>query len=205
MNFFHEITKKPWLADPAVDEGLHAQGGSFLPSGRVGLRFLLSSVSVIFALTVIGYAHRMLFTTWIPMPEPGMLWLNTTFLIGSSIAMQWATNSSRCDNLKGVRNGLLFGGAFAFAFLIGQLYVWQQLVAMGYYANINMANAFFYLLTALHGLHLLGGLVAWGRSAFKLWRGGSVVVIRLSVELCTTYWHYLLILWLILFGLLLIS
>ena len=139
------------------------------------------------------------------MPEPWALWLNTIFLISSSIAMQIATNCSRRDDLKGVRIGLIFGGLLAFFFLIGQLYVCQTLVGLGYYANTNMANAFFYLLTAAHGLHLLGGLVAWGRSIYKLLRGGSVVDIRLSVELCTTYWHYLLVIWIILFGLLLIS
>ena len=205
MGIFHEITKKPWLADPAEDEGLHSQGASFLPYGKVGLRVLLASVTVIFLLTIIGYADRMFFPNWKPMPEPWMLWLNTAFLIGSSIAMQWASNSGRSGNLAGVRNGLLFGGFFAIAFLIGQLFVWQQLVDLGYYANINIANAFFYLLTALHGLHLLGGLVAWGRSVLKLLREGSVVDIRLSVELCTTYWHYLLMVWIILFSLLLFS
>ena len=97
------------------------------------------------------------------------------------------------------------GGVLTFAFLTGQLYVWQQLVDLGYYANTNTANAFFYLLTALHGLHLLGGLVAWGRSVFRMRRGSSATDLRLSVELCTVYWHYLLMIWLVLFGLLLIS
>ena len=139
------------------------------------------------------------------MPEPWVLWFNTVFLISSSIAMQMATNSSRRNDLKGVRIGLIFGGLLAFLFLIGQLYVWQTLVSLGYYANTNMANAFFYLLTAAHGIHLLGGLVAWGRGYLRLLRGSSVVDIRLSIELCTTYWHYLLVIWIILFGLLLIS
>ena len=63
-----------------------------------------------------------------------------------------------------VRDGLLAAGLFAFAFLAGQLMVWRQLAAAGYFLTANPANAFFYLITALHGLHLLGGLVAWGRA-----------------------------------------
>ena len=59
-----------------------------------------------------------------------------------------------------------------------------------------------YLITGLHGLHLLGGLVAWGRTIAKLWRGFEVAQVRLSVELCTAYWHFLLVVWLVLFGLL---
>ncbi|MEE2698517.1 MAG: cytochrome c oxidase subunit 3 [Pseudomonadota bacterium] len=205
MGIFTELTKKPWLADPSADEGLNIQGTSFLPTGKVALRFLLCTISVIFILTIIGYADRMYFPTWKPMPEPWMLWINTALLIASSVAMQWATKSCRRNILTSVRDGLLIGGILSFAFIIGQLYVWEQLAGLGYYASLNMANGFFYLLTALHGLHLLGGLVAWGRSVYKLLRGASVVDIRLSVELCTTYWHYLLIIWLILFGLLLIS
>lgn len=205
MNIFHEITKKPWLADPAEDDSLHVQGGSFLPAGKVGLRVFLCVVTVVFSLTVIAYADRMLFSNWRPMPEPWILWLNTALLIASSIAMQWASNSTRREDMGGVRDGLLFGGVLTLAFLTGQLFVWQQLVDLGYYANSNSANAFFYLLTALHGLHLLGGLIAWGRSVFKLWRGGSAADLRMGVELCTTYWHYLLLVWLVLFGLLLMS
>jgi cytochrome c oxidase subunit 3 len=67
----------------------------------------------------------------------------------------------------------------------------------------NPANAFFYLLTAVHGLHILGGLYVWARSTAKVWTGASADTVRLSIELCTVYWHYLLLVWLVLFGLLL--
>ncbi len=205
MGIFREITKKPWLTDPAEEEGLQDQWAFFLPVGKVGLRVFLCVVTVIFTLTVIAYADRMFFPNWRSVPEPWVLWLNTALLIASSFAMQRASNSTRRDDMDGVREGLLFGGLLTIAFLTGQLFVWQQLVDLGYYANTNSANAFFYLLTALHGLHLLGGLVAWGRSVIKMWRGGSVADLRLSVELCTTYWHYLLLIWLVLFVLLLMS
>ena len=70
MNFFHEITKKPWLADPSADEGLQSQATYALPSGKLALRVLFGTISVIFALMLIGYADRMFFPTWKPMPEP---------------------------------------------------------------------------------------------------------------------------------------
>jgi len=59
------------------------------------------------------------------------------------------------------------------------------------------------LLTALHGLHLLGGLLVWGRATLKSWRHIEVAKIKLSVELCTMYWHYLLLVWFVFFTLLL--
>jgi cytochrome c oxidase subunit III len=81
---------------------------------------------------------------------------------------------------------------------------WRQLQAAGYYATSNPANAFFYVLTGLHGLHLLGGLFVWAGAASRMYQGRAGTT-RLSVELCTVYWHYLLLIWLVLFGLLLIT
>ncbi len=139
------------------------------------------------------------------MPEPWLLWLNTGLLIASSVAFQAALVGARHGQLVRVRDGMATGGLFAFAFLAGQLLAWQQLVALGFYAESNPANAFFYVITGLHALHLLGGLVAWGRTIAKLWRGVELTQLRLSVELCTVYWHFLLLIWLALFALLIFT
>jgi cytochrome c oxidase subunit III len=104
--------------------------------------------------------------------------------------------------MEGVGDGLIAGGLFAFTFLVGQFFAWQQLNAAGYFLATNPANAFFYLLTGLHGLHLLGGLVALVLTIDKVWRGFALAQVRLSVKLCAIYWHYLLLLWLVLFTLL---
>ena len=201
--------KKPWLADPSQIEGPQDSYSSFMPNRKLGLRVFLIVVTVIFSLSIIAYGDRMLFANWKPMPETWVLWLNTGILIISGIAMQWAKISTKRDNIVGVRDGLIFGGVLTLAFLVGQLYAWEQMVELGYYANLNTANAFFYMLTGLHGIHMLGGLVAWARSTLKLRQisqsNGSIADIRLSVELCTTYWHYLLLIWLIMFTLLLLS
>ena len=117
-----------------------------------------------------------------------------------------ASVAMRREQVEPARSGLIVGGALALAFLVGQWFAWQQLQAAGYYAAGNPANAFFYVLTGLHGLHLLGGLVVWGRTVSRLSRGSaSPGTLRLSVELCTVYWHYLLVVWLVLFGLLMIT
>jgi cytochrome c oxidase subunit 3 len=88
---------------------------------------------------------------------------------------------------------------------VGQLLVWRQLGSLGYFVDTNPSNSFFYLITALHGLHLLGGLVAWFRASLRLWRGAEVAKIRMSVDLCAVYWHFLLLVWLVMFGLLLVT
>ncbi|MFX5494500.1 cytochrome c oxidase subunit 3, partial [Acinetobacter baumannii] len=78
----------------------------------------------------------------------------------------------------------------------GQLLAWRQLSAAGYWLAANPANTFFYLLTALHGLHVAGGLAALGRVTVRAWRGSDAGRLALSVELCATYWHFLLVIWL---------
>ena len=97
------------------------------------------------------------------------------------------------------------GGAFAVAFLVGQYYAWRQLQAAGYYAAVNPANASFNLLTGVHAVHLGGGLVAWIRTAARMARGAGLDDVRLGIELWTMYWHYLLLVWLVLFSLLLLT
>ena len=93
-------------------------------------------------------------------------------------------------------------GGLTFAFITGQLLVWQYYVNLGQYASTNPANAFFYLFTALHGLHILGGLFFWGRATTKLFQNNySVTKIKQAISLCATYWHFLLIVWIVLFGL----
>ena len=199
MRLFREITKKPWLSEQDVVEDLHDGTTFAAPSARVGLRVFVVVVTVVFSLIVAAYLTRFTFEDWNTVSEPALLWVNTALLALSSVGMQWARARARRDDLAGVKNGLFIGGLLTLAFLAGQLFAWRQL---GYTAA-NPASVFFYLLTALHGIHLLGGLVAWLRTTAKLARGLAASEVRLSVELCAFYWHFLLLVWVILFGLLL--
>ena len=204
MSIFRALTEKPWTVEGPVYQ-LHAGREFFLPRAALGLRVFLAVVAVLFTLLIVAYADRMSLADWRPLPEPWLLWPNTALLILSSIALQWACTAANRGQIDGVRSGLLAAGVLALAFLAGQLLAWQQLVASGYFAATNPANAFFYLLTALHGLHLLGGLVAWARTSAKVRRGFEAAEVRLSVELCAVYWHFLLVIWLVVFGLLLFT
>jgi cytochrome c oxidase subunit 3 len=202
VSIFHELTVKPWMTDQGkVDD--HYAGGAF--SGlakKLALRVFLAVVAVLFMLMVFAYGGRMVYEDWRPAPELRLLWANTFVLILGSVALQWAQYSVRRGQMDAMRVGLLAGGAFTVVFLFGQLLAWRQLSTMVYFDIRNPAIGFFYMITGLHGLHLVGGLVAWGRTVAKVWGDFEVAKIRQSVELCTTYWHFLLLVWLVLFGLL---
>jgi cytochrome c oxidase subunit 3 len=195
------LTSKPWLEVGAIDD-FPGTGASSLPAATIGLSVFLAVVGSLFALFISAYFMRMQVADWAQMPAPKLLWFNTGVLILSSVALQYAQLAARRGRMKDVGDGLIAGGLFAFTFLVGQLLAWKQLNAEGYFLATNPANAFFYLLTGLHGLHLLGGLVALVLTADKVWRGFDLGQMRLSVKLCAIYWHFLLLLWLVLFSLL---
>jgi cytochrome c oxidase subunit 3 len=202
MSIFHELTVKPWVTDQGKVDDLYAGGASSGLAKKLALRVFLAVVAVLFMLLVVAYGSRMAYEDFRPSPQLGLLWANTFVLILSSVALQWAQYSVRRGRMDAMRVGLLVAGALTVVFLFGQLLAWRQLGAMVYFEVTNPAIAFFYLITGLHGLHLLGGLVAWGRTVAKVWGDFEVARIRQSVELCTVYWHFLLLVWLVLFGLL---
>lgn len=196
------INVSPWIAEHPI-ETTHSEGSLSLSPMKVGLGVFLAVVTSLFALFISAYMMRKTGADWTTLAAPKVLWLNTGMLILGSVAMQWTRAAAQRGETDNVKTGLIAAGVFSFSFLAGQLLAWQQLSAAGYFLAGNPANAFFYLLTALHGVHLLGGLWVWGKTTAKMGRGVKVGAIRLSVELCTVYWHYLLLVWLVLFSLLL--
>lgn len=202
MGLLDQLTERPWLPRQGTVVDLRDGIAFAVPPATLGLRVFLAVVTVLFSLLVLAYGARMEFEDWRPAPQQALLWTNTVMLLLGSAAMQWARRAARRGETGGVTAGLLAGGAFTLAFLGGQLLAWRQLSLLGAFDITNPAIGFFYLITALHGLHLLGGLVAWGRATARLWRGTGVAALRPSIELCTVYWHFLLLVWLILFGLL---
>ena len=202
MSVFHQLMAKPWMTDQGKVDDLYAGRTSPGLAKTLALKVFLAVVAVLFMLLVIAYGGRMAYEDWRPAPQVRLLWANTLVLILSSVALQWAQYSVRRGQMDAMRVGLLAAGALTVVFLFGQLLAWRQLGTMVYFEVTNPAIAFFYLITGLHGLHLLGGLVAWGRTVAKVWGDFDVAKIRQSVELCTVYWHFLLLVWLVLFGLL---
>ena len=162
--------------------------------------------TVIFSLFVVSYSDRMLVHDWKSLNEPWLLWINTIILIFTRFVFHKAKVLSEKNDFEKTKSTLLLVGFLSFAFITGQLLVWQHFISIGQYVSTNPANAFFYLLTALHGLHLLGGLFFWGRATTKLFADNfNVIKTKQAIELCAIYWHFLLIVWFILFGLMIAS
>ena len=132
---------------------------------------------------------------WQAIELPLLLWLNAALLLLSSVTMEEARKALN-GGLRATCNRWLalttfLGGAF----LVGQLVVWKQLSAHGIYVATNPSSAFFYLLTAAHGIHLLGGLLALLYVDLEAWRYRLGPAKRTLVEVTAIYWHFMDGLW----------
>ena len=206
-SIFQILAQKPWDPSQAKIDDMHEGGTINLSKGKLGLRFIMFVSTIFFCLFIVTYSDRMVYPDWQRMPEPWLLWFNTAVLFFSSMVFVNTQIASKNNQFQIVKKRLLLIGFLAFAFLIGQLLVWQQLIANGFYVSTNPSNAYFYVFTALHGLHLLGGLVYWYLTIKKVWISSDIVVskVKHTVELCAIYWHFLLAVWVVLFGLMLFS
>ena len=207
------LRAKSWVAVPETGE-LEKER---VPPQRIGLWIFLGVVSSLFGLFFAAYfmrmGHDVRATDWHPFPEPLILWLNTLALILGSVTMQWARASVAKGDRYRTRAALLSAGALTMAFLVGQCLAWRLMIVSGYFDPGNPAVAFFYVLTLVHALHVAGGLYVWARMLARMRTqvapSEDIAALemrrrfRLSVELCTTYWHYLLFVWLVMFALLL--
>jgi len=203
-SIFQLLTEKPWEKDQIEADNKHEGQTLSISKYKVGLRTIMVVSSVLFSLFIVAYSDRMLVSDWRSMPEPWLLWLNTGILVLSSIVFYLTENYSKKDLYEKTKNSLYFIGFLAYSFLIGQLIVWYQLMGIGFYATTNVANAFFYLFTTLHALHLVGGIYFWGKTTQKfLSKKEDKKHINHQIEICAIYWHFLLAVWIVLFGLML--
>lgn len=206
-----KLRSKPWEATAA---GLPETTGFSVSAKRVGLWIFLAVVTSLFCLFLSAYYMRMgqhavhdspmAAGDWKAIRDPSILWVNTVLLILSSVAMQSARAAVAKSEVQQTRVRLFAAGLLTFAFLIGQWLAWREIRYSAFFTPLNPAVAFFYVLTAVHALHLLGGLVVWARTfARSLRKDVELIDVRLSVELTSVYWHYLLLVWLGLFAVLL--
>ena len=159
MSLFKNVTAKPWERKGVIG-GLEPEGAFESPNEKVALSIFLVVASVVFSLFTVGYILRMELPDWRPLSEPTQLWFNTALLVLSSILFQWARNITKNDQEKNIRVAFFGAGAFAILFIVGQLITWDNLQNAGYFLTSNPANSFYYLMTGLHAIHLLGGLWA---------------------------------------------
>lgn len=194
------LMSKPWLETGRASDTFDIAPSS-IATRKLGLGVFLAVVGALFMLFISAYFMRMGTDDWWAIPIPGVLWVNTAVLALSSAALHWAKTEAFRDRPDIMKTALLAAFATALLFLVGQVLAWRELVSSGYVLADNPANSFFYMITGMHGLHILGGLFVLGRTTLRALQGGTPRQVRFSIELCAIYWHFMLVVWLVLFAL----
>ena len=181
-------------------------GGERIPQRAyvTGMLIALAAIFMFFVALVSAFVVRKGFPNndWLALSVPRILWLNTLFLAASSFTIKRSCKYFHEDRVLEFRrwwNATIFLGI---AFLAGQVMAWRQLVSAGVYLASNPSSSFFYVFTAVHGIHLLGGMAALLGVRFAR---PSRLTMDTATRVVSMYWHFMDGLWLCLFFLLILG
>jgi cytochrome c oxidase subunit 3 len=176
------------------------------------LRFLLwlmiISITMMFAAFTSAYIVRRGEGNWLEFDLPSGLMFTSAVIIASSITMQYAWFAARRDEVRRVQIAMLVTFALGILFLVGQWNVWGVLVQNKIFfggADSNPAGSFVYVLTGVHGFHLITGLVFLLVVLLKSLRFQVHSRQMMAITNGTIYWHFLGGLWLYLYLFLLLN
>lgn len=157
------------------------------------------SIIMLFAAFTSAYLVRKAEGNWVEFKLPDLFWISTGILALSSVSMQFALSAAKKDQFNALRTSISITFVLGLLFLILQYYGWIQLVEMNVYFVGNPSGSFVYVLSGLHGLHLISGLIVLLVAlvaAFKLKINAKALT---QIKICSTYWHFLDALWIYLF------
>lgn len=171
--------------------------GASRRASMTGLMVLLAATTMAFAAFTSAFVvRRGMSNDWVATPLPRIVWLNTAVLLASSVLLEVARRMLRSGRRTAFNGYWTAGTVLGALFLLGQAFAWRELNAAGIFVASNPSSSFFYLLTAAHGLHILGGLSALvyvDVQAVSLRLGPSK---RTAVDVSTVFWHFVDGLWL---------
>jgi len=199
---FGTLSDKPWKKEQMESDNYH-QGKTFDISLQTSAVIVIFGVStVLFTLVVTGYLYSIPVTQDTEyLLKPNLLWLNTLVLLYVAYFFNKITNDLKKNNFEKIKKNLLIVGFLSYAFLFGQIFFWFQLMENGNYVSTNNYFSSFYIFTALHGLHLLGGLFFWGKVFSKVnkLKNEQIINVQKSIDALSLYWTFLLIVWFVFF------
>jgi len=175
---------------------------------RIGMLVGLASILMLFVALTSAYIVRQTqglsndSFRWVTIDMPPVLWVTTAVIVASSITIELARRSLKRNRYSQFNGWITATTVLGVLFVAGQVLAWQQLRAQGIYVNSNPHSSFFYLLTSLHGVHLMGGLTALAYVTYSALRMRISLRRRNAVEVASMYWHFMDGLWLYIFFLL---
>jgi len=163
------------------------------------LWLFLVSIIMLFASQTSAYLVRRAEGNWLEFEMPKIFWYSTGVLFASSVVMHWAYLAAKKDQFKQLKIAISITFVLGLLFLWMQFEGWKQLVDMNVYFVGNPSGSFFYVFTGLHGFHIITGLIVLVTALTAAFRLNVHSKNLRRIQICTTYWHFLDILWLYLF------
>ena len=170
-----------------------------IPTSKMLLWIGIVSIIMAFAGFTSGYIVRKAEGNWVEFNLPRAFTISTIIILMSSFTMQMAYIAVRKNNFKNAKTFAITTLGLGLAFVFSQFYAWNVLVDNGIFFVGNPSGSFLYVLTGLHVLHLVGGMIALIIVSVKTIQEKYNSENSLGIELCTTYWHFLDLLWIYLF------
>lgn len=164
---------------------------------QTGTWLFIAAVTMMFAgFTSTIVVRQSAAADWGQVTLPSILYLNTFVLLASTLTFEIARRAAKREGGSSTTTFILYATlALGLLFVGGQLYAWKILVGHGVYLASNPSSSTFYLLTAIHALHLTGGVVAL---AYLVSRMGAMTAakFRACLGAASLYWHFMTVLWL---------
>jgi len=190
--------------------GGHGDGDGFHYSParyRIAIWMAIASIVMLFTALTSAYIVRMASSNdWTPLVMPKVLWLSTAVILISSVTIEISKRSLKHQRDSQYGLWLTLTAVLGVVFVGSQYAAWRNLARQGVYMATNPHSSFFYLFTAVHGLHVLGGLLALTYLLLRTRKKRDSVEGELkrvgAAEAATVYWHFLDGLWICLFLLL---
>lgn len=171
---------------------------------KFAMWLFIGSVGMLFAALTSAYIVRQAEGNWLYFDLPQIFTISTVVIVLSSITMQWAYWSAKKDNLSMVKIMVTITSLLGLVFLVLQFEGWKALVAEQVYLVGNPSGSFLYIISGLHGLHLVSAVIYLLIVLVSTYRYKVHSQNLSQIEMCTTYWHFLGGLWLYLFVFLLL-
>jgi len=199
---FGTLAQKPWEKEQMALDTSHSGKTFNISSQKSAVIIIFGIATVLFSLIFTAYIYS------IP-PEqdtryllkPNLLWINTLILFFVTYYFSKITKDLEKKETLKIKKNLIIVGALSYLFLFGQLVFWTQLMKSGNYVTTNTYFSSFYIFTALHGLHLLGGLFFWGKVSSRVLKleQNKILDEEKNISALSWYWTFLLIVWLMFF------
>ena len=172
---------------------------------KFALWLFIVTVIMIFAALTSAYIVRQADGNWMIFELPNLFLVTTAIILLSSVTMHWAYLSVKKDNLETAKLAIALTTILGISFLVDQYMAWGELVKNSIHLVGNPSGSFVYVISGLHGFHIVGGVVFLIIVLVSIFQLKIHSKNLLRIEMCATYWHFLGGLWLYLFVFLLLN